>query len=152
MSLSAYGTAGPWGGRRGFDSLVQTASGFNAAEAEAAGTDGPKPLPAQALDHASGYLLAFGAMAALHRRSAEGGSWHVQVSLARTGQWIRGLGRVAEGLACPDPSPADIAGFLEETPSGFGRLTAVRHSAQMTATPPHWDRMSVPLGSDPAAW
>ncbi len=64
VSLSAYGHAGPWAGRRGFDSLVQTASGFNAAEAEAAGTpDRPKPLPCQILDHASGYLMAFGAIA-----------------------------------------------------------------------------------------
>ncbi len=32
-SLSAYGAAGPWSARRGFDSLVQTATGFNHAEA-----------------------------------------------------------------------------------------------------------------------
>ena len=59
-SLSAYGDAGPWGSRRGFDSLVQTATGFNQAEARAAGVEGPKELPCQAIDHASGYLLAFG--------------------------------------------------------------------------------------------
>src|SRR4030081_713612 len=29
VSLSAYGHAGSWAGRRGFDSLVQTATGFN---------------------------------------------------------------------------------------------------------------------------
>ena len=69
VSLSAYGHVGPWAGRRGFDSLVQTASGFNAAEAAAAGTpDRPKPLPCQILDHASGYLMAFGAIAGLIRR------------------------------------------------------------------------------------
>jgi crotonobetainyl-CoA:carnitine CoA-transferase CaiB-like acyl-CoA transferase len=152
VSLSAYGTTGPWGGRRGFDSLVQTASGFNAAEAEAAGLATPKPLPAQALDHASGYLLAFGALAALHRRATEGGSWHVQISLARTGQWIRGLGRVPDGLAHPDPTSADMADLLEDFPSGFGRLTAVRHAAQLAETPAHWSRMSVPLGTDQPSW
>jgi crotonobetainyl-CoA:carnitine CoA-transferase CaiB-like acyl-CoA transferase len=152
VSLSAYGTAGPWAGRRGFDSLVQTASGFNAAEAEAAGLATPKPLPAQALDHASGYLLAFGALAALHRRATEGGSWHVQISLARTGQWIRGLGRVLDGLAHPDPTSADMADLLEDFPSGFGRLTAVRHAAQLAETPAHWSRMSVPLGTDQPSW
>ena len=152
VSLSAYGGTGPWASRRGFDSLVQTASGFNAAEAEAAGTDGPKPLPAQALDHASGYLLAFGALAAVHRRAVEGGSWHVQVSLARTGQWIRDLGRVRDGFACADPMQADIAEFLEDSASGLGRLTAVRHAASLTTTPAQWDRPSVPLGTDAAAW
>ena len=59
-SLSAYGHEGPWALRRGFDSLVQTASGLNMAEAEAFGSSEPRPLPAQALDHATGYLLAFG--------------------------------------------------------------------------------------------
>lgn len=152
VSLSAYGTTGPWGGRRGFDSLVQTASGFNAAEAEAAGSDTPKPLPAQALDHASGYLLAFGALTALHRRATMGGSWHVQVSLARTGQWIRSLGRVPDGLACADPTQADIADLLEETPSGFGRLTAIRHAARLSHTPARWTRPSVPLGTDKPVW
>ncbi|MFC7553594.1 CoA transferase [Pseudoroseomonas wenyumeiae] len=107
-SLSAYGWDGPWQGRRGFDSLVQTASGFNRAEAEAAGDSKPRPLPAQALDHASGYLLAFGILAALHRRAAEGGSWQVRVSLAATGRWLRGLGRLEQGFPAPDPKREDL--------------------------------------------
>ena len=83
-SLSAWGPEGPWRLRRGFDSLVQTAAGFNLDEAEAAGSSTPKPMPTQILDHAAGYLLAFGIAAALSRRATEGGSWHVQVSLAQT--------------------------------------------------------------------
>lgn len=43
VSLSAYGDSGPWAGRRGFDSLVQTATGFNHAEAQAAGQEAPRP-------------------------------------------------------------------------------------------------------------
>ena len=88
VSLSAYGHAGPWAERRGFNSLVQTSTGFNHAEGEAAGVDGPKELPAQMLDHATGYLMAFGAMMAKARQSREGGSWHVRVSLAQTGRWL----------------------------------------------------------------
>ena len=97
VSLSAYGHSGPWAERRGFDSLVQTATGFNHAEGQAAGVDGPKELPAQMLDHASGYLMAFGAMMARARQSREGGSWHVRVSLAQTGRWLWNLGRLADG-------------------------------------------------------
>jgi crotonobetainyl-CoA:carnitine CoA-transferase CaiB-like acyl-CoA transferase len=134
-SLNAYGETGAWGGKRGFDSLVQTATGFNAAEAEAAGEATPKVLPAQALDHASGYLLALGVAAALHRRASEGGSWRVAVSLATTAHWLRGLGRLADGFAAPDPKQADIADLLEEMPSGFGRVTAVRHAAILSQTP-----------------
>lgn len=149
VSLSAYGTEGPWAGRRGFDSLVQTATGFNHAEGEAAGAGKPRPLPMQILDQATGYLMAFGAAAALRRQQAEGGSWHVQVSLAQTGQWLRQLGRVPNGFSVTAPS---LEPFLETTASGFGTLRAVRHSAQLSRTPAAWVRPSLPPGSSPAEW
>jgi hypothetical protein len=151
VSLCAYGHEGPWARRRGFDSLVQNANGINHAEAEAAGSAQPKPLPAQALDHAAGYLMAFGAMTALARRATQGGSWHVRVSLAQTGQWIRSLGRV-DGLAVPDPGFDDVRDRLEENDSGFGRLTTVRHAAVLDATPARWVRPSVPLGTHAPEW
>jgi crotonobetainyl-CoA:carnitine CoA-transferase CaiB-like acyl-CoA transferase len=151
-SLSAYGHVGPWAGKRGFDSLVQTATGFNHAEAQAAGADAPRPLPAQVLDHAAGYLLAFGAMAALHRRATEGGSWLVRVSLAQTAQWLRGLGRVPSGMAAPDPGLEEVQDLLETVPSGFGELTVVRHAANLSETPARWELPSVPLGTHAAEW
>jgi crotonobetainyl-CoA:carnitine CoA-transferase CaiB-like acyl-CoA transferase len=151
VSLCAYGHEGPWAGRRGFDSLVQTATGLNVAEADAFGSREPKPLPAQVVDHATGYLLTFAAMAALMRRLTVGGSWHVRLSLAQTGFWLRRLGRI-NGMTCADPGFDDVSDYLEETPSGFGRLTAVRHSAEMSETPPYWARSSVPLGTHAAAW
>ena len=131
---------------------MQNANGINHAEAEAAGADKPKPLPCQALDHAAGYLMAFGAMTALARRVTEGGSWHVRVSLAQTGHWIRGLGRVPNGLACPDPGFDDVRDRLEDSDSGFGRLTTVRHAATLSETPPRWARPSVPLGTHAPEW
>jgi len=152
VSLSAYGHLGPWAGRRGFDSLVQNANGMNDAEALAAGEAKPRPLPCQALDHASGYLLAFGAMAALLRRAEEGGSWLVRVSLAGTGEWIRRLGRLEGGLAAPGVSPAEFTAALEESGSGFGLMRATRHAARLEATPPRWDLPAMPLGSHQPAW
>jgi crotonobetainyl-CoA:carnitine CoA-transferase CaiB-like acyl-CoA transferase len=152
VSLSAYGHGGPWAGRRGFDSLVQTATGFNHAEGQAAGVDGPKELPAQMLDHATGYLMAFGAMITKARQSCEGGSWHVRVSLAQTGRWLWNLGRIADGLKSPDLSGADVSPFVEEVPSGFGSLRAVVHSAVLSKTPAFWDRPTMPLGSHPPEW
>ena len=149
VSLTAWGTQGPWRSRRGFDSLVQTAMGFNHAEGEAAGDGQPRPLPMQILDEATGYLLAFGAVAALVRQQREGGSWHVQVSLAQTGQWLRSLGRIDGGLATARP---DLQPFLEASDSGFGRLLAVRHSAQLARTPAGWSRPSMPPGSHPPDW
>lgn len=147
-TLSAYGETGPWAGKRGFDSLVQTATGFNHAEAQAAGQSAPKPLPCQALDHASGYLLALGTMAARLRQAREGGSWKVSVALATTGHWLRALGRI-DGLATPDP---DIADLLEPSRFGDTATTAIRHAAALSDTPAHWARGASILGADPAAW
>ena len=152
VSLSAYGHAGPWAERRGFDSLVQTATGFNHAEGQAAGIDGPKELPAQMLDHATGYLMAFGAMIAKARQSREGGSWHVRVSLAQTGRWLWNLGRVADGFKTEDLKGETVQPFIEEIPSGFGPLRSVRHSAALSKTPAFWARPAMPLGSHPAEW
>jgi crotonobetainyl-CoA:carnitine CoA-transferase CaiB-like acyl-CoA transferase len=156
VSLSAYGHAGPssspWANRRGFDSLVQTATGFNHAEGQAAGVEGPKELPAQMLDHATGYLMAFGTMMAKARQSREGGSWHVRVSLAQTGRWLWNLGRVANGFKTEDLKSETVAPFMEEIPSGFGPLRSVRHSAALSKTRALWSRPAMPLGSHPPQW
>ncbi|KAF8650343.1 hypothetical protein AX16_005284 [Volvariella volvacea WC 439] len=108
-NLTAWGWDGPWKDRRGFDSLVQTATGLNVAEGEAyahyqqlhgnSSDPKPRPLPMQALDHAAGYLLASGVNAALCKTIIEGGSWEVQVSLLGVGNWIRSLGRLDPEMA-----------------------------------------------------
>jgi crotonobetainyl-CoA:carnitine CoA-transferase CaiB-like acyl-CoA transferase len=152
VSLSAYGHAGPWAERRGFDSLLQTATGFNHSEGEAAGVEGPKELPAQMLDHATGYLMALGAMMAKVRQSREGGSWLVRVSLAQTGRWLWHLGRLADGLQTTDLKADDVGRFLEDVPSGFGPLRAVSHSAVLSKTPAFWARPAMPLGSHQPQW
>ena len=104
-SLSAWNDSagGPWSTRRGFDSLVQHATGFGVAEAAAFSSSStpsashlaPRPLPAQALDYASGFLLAFGIFSALFRREADPqiGAQQVKVALAGTGRWVRSFGQ-----------------------------------------------------------
>jgi len=149
VSLSAYGHIGPWAARRGFDSLVQTASGFNCAEQTARGAATPQALPMQILDYATGFLMALGAQAALLRQREEGGSWHVRVSLAQTGQWLRSLPRVTQGFACAHPG---YEGVLETEPSGFGVLTAVRPAAQFSRTPAHYAHRAERPGSHPPLW
>jgi crotonobetainyl-CoA:carnitine CoA-transferase CaiB-like acyl-CoA transferase len=146
--LSAYGTQGPWASRRGFDSLVQTAMGFNHAEGQAAG-GAPKALPMQILDQASGYLIAAMASALVRRQQREGGSWCARVSLAQTAHWVRSLGRVEAGLAAKAPS---LEPWLETVDSGFGPLRCVTHSAILSSTPARWTRPSVPPGHSPPHW
>jgi crotonobetainyl-CoA:carnitine CoA-transferase CaiB-like acyl-CoA transferase len=152
VSLSAYGHEGPWAGRRGFDSQVQNASGINVAEAEAFGVAPPKELPAAAIDHATGYLMAFGAMMALLRKEREGGSWHVRVSLAQTGHWLARLGRLQRGFDCPEPTGEEIKAVLEAMDTSFGRLTFVRHAARLSETPASRSRPPVPPGTHAPVW
>nr|WP_057926093.1 CoA transferase [Burkholderia ambifaria] len=152
VSVSAYGHAGPWSMRRGFDSLVQSASGIAWSEQHAAHTDGPRHLPCQALDHATGYLAAFGAMIALARRATEGGSWHVRLSLAQTGRWLQSFGVVPDGLHAPDFAPDDVRDRIDRSASPFGTIDAVRPAERLSATPPRFTRPPVPLGTDEARW
>ncbi|MBD1586284.1 CoA transferase [Pseudomonas typographi] len=149
VSLSAYGNRGPWAERRGFDSLLQTAMGFNQAEAEAFGDTRPRAMPMQILDQATGYLIAFAVAAALRRQQLEGGSWHVQLSLAQTAQWLRGLPRI--GTAQSEQAPY-LEPYLETYRSGFGELRAVRPSPQLARTPLGYGRPSSPPGTDAPTW
>ncbi|GAA2398834.1 CoA transferase [Nonomuraea africana] len=135
VEITAYGPAGG----RGFDSLVQMATGI-------AWGDPPRPLPAQVLDHATGYLAAFGAIAALLRRRVEGGSWRVRLSLARTAQWLDELGK-------GEPVDRfDIAGSLGEMDSGFGRLTYVLPPGRIGGRRPEWTSPPPPQGADFPTW
>lgn len=133
-NLSAFGPTGPWSGRRGFDSLVQTATGITASEAQHAGKgEESRSLPVQALDHGSGYLLATGIIAALCRRAEEGGSWMVDVSLAGTGKLLRSLGQydADTGFAGEDMPKGveDVEGDVLEGSVDGGR--GVRHAASI---------------------
>jgi CoA-transferase family III len=153
VSLSAYGDQGPWAQRRGFDSLVQTATGFNADESAAAGlnlaTDAPRALPMQILDHATGYLMAFAALGALMKQKKQGGAHHVRLSLARTGQWLRSLGRVDNGFGIAKPS---VEPYLYTEPSGFGQLTGLTHSARLSGSELKWALPAMPPGTHPPEW
>ncbi len=153
VSLSAYGRLGPWAEKRGFDSLVQCCSGL--VHTQSAGLDGPHHLPAQVLDYATGYIAAYGAMEALRRRSLEGGSWHVRVSLAQTAHWIRRLGVFGakeDARDLPDPGPEDVPDFMMETPSPFGLIRHLAPVAVLSETPGFWPSPPMPLGAHPPEW
>jgi crotonobetainyl-CoA:carnitine CoA-transferase CaiB-like acyl-CoA transferase len=157
VSLSAFGHTGPWAGRRGFDTVVQSVSGMTLRQAELVpGTaPGPQFYPVSAIDYCTGYLMAFGAMAALHRRVTEGGSWLVRISLARIGQWIVDMGEVPaaslSGVATEfTPEELDRWSMISETPSG--RLRHLAPVVQMSETRPRWARPSVPPGFHRPVW
>lgn len=158
-NMSAFGPRGPWSGRRGYDSLVQTCSGMNHSEAEHAGKgEAAKPTPCQALDHAGGYFLATGVIAAVYRRAATpgAGSWRVDVSLAGVMKYLRSMGQYpgATGFDAQDyEKPSDVPPeFFETKETGFGPMQAIRHSASVEGFEVGWEIMPKPLGSDKAEW
>ncbi|MGV9759415.1 CoA transferase [Streptomyces tricolor] len=153
--VSAWGGYGPWGGRRGFDSLVQVATGIAVTEGTA---ERPGALPAQALDHGTGYLLAAAVLRALTEQSYAGGSRLVRLALARTARWLTHGIRPAPNEGTPAPAsaegtPAPAPGaWLTETDGPLGRLRHVRPPVSFTDGPTDWPRPPAPWGSDPAEW
>ncbi|PYI02137.1 CoA-transferase family III [Aspergillus sclerotiicarbonarius CBS 121057] len=157
-NMSAYGPDGPWSTRRGFDSLVQTCSGMNVSEAEYFGAgEAARALPCQALDHAGGFFLASGVMAALYKQATEGGSWQVDVSLAGVMKYLRSLGQY-EGKTgfqdAPDYTrPRDVpTEYFETRTTGFGEMSSIRHAASIEGVDIGCDIMAKPLGSDEKRW
>lgn len=149
--LTAWGRTGPWAGRRGFDSLVQMASGIADDNRLAAGADGPVPLPCQLLDHATAYLLALGVTTALRRRHRAGGGWSVAVSLARTGAWIVDLGP-ADAMGVPEPAADEVAAVQGETATAWGATRHVRPAGAIAGVDVGWRRPPAPTGAHPAEW
>ncbi|MFF4711995.1 CoA transferase [Streptomyces eurythermus] len=144
--VSAWGAYGPWRGRRGFDSLVQVATGIAVTE----GTAGePGALPAQALDHGTGYLLAAAVLRALTEQSYDGGSRLVRLALARTAHWLTSGIRPEPAGGEPYPGPD---AWLAETGGALGRLRYARPPVSFTGGPADWARPPVPWGSSPARW
>jgi len=150
VSLNAYGWSGPWRNRRGFDSLVQMSAGIADAGMRLLGKDRPTPLPVQALDHATGYLLAAAVVRGLTQRIATGRGFEARASLARTAQLL-----VSEpaGIVTGDLAPAaedDWSEFIEATE--FGPARRLRSPLTIGDMPMHWDRPAVKLGSSAPAW
>ena len=152
VGLSAWGWAGPWAGRRGFDSIVQAASGL----ADACGTpDTPGVLPAQVLDHATGHLVAAAALRGLTLRTTTGHCGHARLSLAATAAHLLAAERSA-GQADPleGRAPADepLSAFGVELDTGYGRASQVRPPGALDGVPLAWPFGAHRWGSDEARW
>ena len=149
VSINAYGHVGPWAARPGWEQLAQTASGVAVDEGS---LEAPRLIAAAATDYTTGYLGALGAMAALYRRSIEGGSYHVEVSLAQTANWLYEFGLFEGDLALPNFDPAIAEPYMVSSDTGFGRLHHLGPIIRMSETEPRWEQVSVPLGHHPAKW
>lgn len=152
VSLNAYGWRGPWQQRRGFDSLVQMSAGIADAGMHRLGRDRPTPLPLQALDHATGYLMAAAVVMALVRRMQGQGGSTVRASLARTAHLLAGHG-VGDPDACPLApvnGAEDFSAAIEAT--SWGAARRLRAPVEVAGAPMHWERAACALGTSAAAW
>ena len=150
VRLDAYGWSGPWAHRRGFDSLVQMSTGIAEAGMRWKAAAEPVPLPVQALDHATGYLLAAATIHALTLRATRGHATQARLSLARTAKLLIDQG---EGLSAPPFAPetaADVAPDTEVTPWGEARRLVP--PVTIEGGPMRWDSPAVDLGSAEPAW
>jgi hypothetical protein len=150
VALNAYGWTGPWRYRRGFDSLVQMSVGIADAGMRTLGRDRPIPLPVQALDHATGYLLAAAAVRGLRERLETGRGFEGRISLARVAELLIGapIAEIAGDLGAAeetDWSHADEA-------TDFGRARRLRSPIVIGTTPLQWDRPAPRLGSSAPMW
>ena len=150
VSLDAYGWSGPWARRRGFDSLVQMSAGIAEAGMRASGGDRPAPLPVQAIDHATGYILAAAAIRGLvtRRHAGYGSRW--RTSLARVAEFLSVLPAGEPSAQFPPLSDADFTPAIETT--AWGPAHRLRPPLALAGRTIAWDRPAGRLGADDARW
>lgn len=158
VTLDSWGSAGPWSGLRGFDSIVQAACGI--AHAYGLEDDGgwrPGALPVQALDHATGYGVAAAAvrLLAARLRSGLGGAAHL--SLARTAEELFSL-TATQNAGGPDKptsteSPTELqAPEHRSVASSYGELRYVGPPLFDAGQPLDFPSPPPPYGSSQPAW
>ena len=150
VSLNAYGHTGPWARRRGFDSLVQMSSGIADAGMWHSGNNRPLPLPVQALDHATGYLMAATVLRALRIRQKTGRIMKAKLSLARTATLLTSAGVRHHQRNIDPETDADLVPGTENT--GWGAARRVRFPVHIKDHPASWHRPSGPLRTARAEW
>jgi crotonobetainyl-CoA:carnitine CoA-transferase CaiB-like acyl-CoA transferase len=150
VSLDAYGWTGPWRTRRGFDSLVQMSSGIAEAGMRWRGADRPVPLPVQALDHATGYLMAAAVVRGLVARDGCGEGVRATCSLARTARLLVDAGAMPPAPRLVLEAPEDRDADVERTPWGPARR--LRPPVFLEGAAMWWRSPACQLGSSSAAW
>ena len=150
VCLDAYGWTGPWAGRRGFDSLVQMSCGIAQAGQDWRRADHPVPLPVQALDHATGYMMAASVLRLLARRLADGTGGQARLSLARTATLLTEAGPIAAGEPLAPETEDDLASAVEVT--SWGPARRLQPPLDLAGVPMFWARSARRLGTDASAW
>ncbi len=147
----AYGWDGPWADRRGFDSLVQLSCGIAATAAAAVGSDRPGALPAQALDHGAGYLLAAAVVRALTDADAGLGPADIRTSLVGLANLLtRSLPILGPDEKPPTETDLATLGIVRETE--WGPVAGIGPPGSIDGRRGSWPVPAGPLGRHAAAF
>jgi crotonobetainyl-CoA:carnitine CoA-transferase CaiB-like acyl-CoA transferase len=148
LSISCYGHGGPFSGRGGWEQISQSATGICLDN----GDERPRLLPASACDYTTGYNGAYGVLLALARRAREGGSYHVRVSLCRSGMFIHKQGMVEYPGDDVELGDAELDAVMIESEGGHGALKHLGPVLRLSETTPYWDHATPVLGSSKPEW
>lgn len=151
VSISCYGSEGPWADRGGYEPVGQNVCGLSWQE----GTpDKPRNAPTVTMnDYLAPYLAGAGIMGALLRRAREGGSYHVTTSLTQASMWVLAQGRL--------DADTDLTGIWPYRPRegeigrrdcAFGEVTHANPVVDYSVTKPHWTLPPAPAGSSRLEW
>ena len=150
VRLCAYGWHGSWAARRGFDSLVQMSCGIAHEGMVRSNADRPVPLPVQALDHATGYLMAAAVLRAMCIRNETGRVLTARLSLARTATLLMSdSAREFTGASIAETSE-DLSAAKEIT--SWGPARRLRFPVLVDGKQPRWQIPAGKLRRDPPAW
>lgn len=150
VALCAYGWTGPWAGRRGFDSIVQMSSGIAETGMRHYGKDKPTPLPVQALDYATGFIVATAAVSGLAERVRSGDGSYFRTSLARIAALLESQKQNTDAPEFAPETEADLAPDIEETHWGPARRLA--SAVTVAGVPVSWDIPAGPIGTAEPVW
>lgn len=153
VTISCYGSGGPFAGRAGWEQVGQSVSGIAWEHGKATNNGVPKLIFATVADYLTGYLGGYGALLALGKRIREGGSWHVNVSLCQSAMLVLRQGLLRNFETSERLTDAELADLrVVSDTRAYGRIRTLKPALVMSETPPHWATPTPSLGGDKPEW
>ncbi|MBL6079639.1 CoA transferase [Belnapia sp. T18] len=153
VSVSCFGSGGPFATRTGWEQVAQSVSGIAHTHGQMTGAGRPKLAPAPICDYLTGYLAAFGTMLALGRRAREGGSYHVQASLCQSAMFYQRQGLVDGFEDAPEQlTGTELEPLCVREDSSYGDLLTLGPVLRLSETPCRWALPTPKLGADQPEW
>lgn len=153
VSINCFGSGGPFADRGGWEQVAQSVTGVALTHGTMTGAGQPKLAPAPMCDYVTGYLAAYGAMVALGRRTREGGSYNVQVSLCQSAMFYQRQGLVDGFDDAPGTlTAAELDPLYVPESSPYGDLLTLGPVLRMSETPCRWALPTPKLGSHRPEW